>query len=162
MSFSYRRKTVDQDSTFYIPKVDCFACNDSGIVTNGDKLINQFIPDYDRDPEGNIRGGQDLAIICHCQAAYGNEEKTGLRESSGKIRETQNIYGVMQPLGCSLEKDKVRTIHLQRKELWDKTAKDINKIRNKRIKGEKVDTPYYIHAVKEDLGKIKNMFNFPR
>ena len=162
MTFSYRRKSSDRDTTFYIPKVECFACNDSGIVTNGDNFINKFIPDYDRGPNGEIRGGQDLAIICHCKAAYGTDEKTGYRENNGQIREVQNIYGVYQALGCSLEKDKVRTIHLERKKGWEKTAKDINEIRNKRAKGEKVDTPYYIQIVKEELGNISNMFNFPR
>ena len=39
---------------------------------------------------------------------------------------------------------------------------DINEIRNKRAKGEKVDTPYYIQVVKEELGNISNMFNFPK
>ena len=38
----------------------------------------------------------------------------------------------------------------------------LNEIRNKRAKGEKVDTPYYIQVVKEELGNISNMFNFPR
>ena len=45
MTLSYRRQSLDRDTTFYIPKVECFACHDSGIVTNGDAAINQYIPD---------------------------------------------------------------------------------------------------------------------
>ena len=156
----YRRTAVDRDSTFYVPKVTCFACNDSGIVCNSDAAINKYIPDYDRSPEGKIRGGQDLAIICHCDAAYGTEDSSGFRENNGNIRQVQNFRGEMQSLGFSLEKEKIRQIHIDRKASWEATAKEINLLRNKRAKGEKVETPYYIQVVKEDLGKIDNMFNF--
>ena len=97
MTFNYRRTSLDRDTTFYIPKVECFACNDSGIVSNGDALINQFIPDYDRDKKGRPCGGQDLAIICHCKAAYGDshsdneKERVGFRDSYGNIRTTDSI-----------------------------------------------------------------------
>ena len=136
MTFNYRRTSLDRDTTFYIPKVECFACYDSGIVSNGDSLINQFIPDYDRDQKGRLCGGQDLAIICHCKAAYGDSHSDN-------------------------EKEKIRQIHTQRKDSWQKTAKEMNEIRNKRAKGEKVETPYYIQVVKEDLTKVGDMFSFP-
>ena len=167
MTFNYRRTSLDRDTTFYIPKVECFACNASGIVSNGDAFINQFIPDYDRDMKGRLCGGQDLAIICHCKAAYGDshsdneKERVGFRDSYGNIRTTDSIRGEPQALGCSLEKDKIRQIHTQRKDSWQKTAKEMNQIRNKRAKGEKVETPYYIQVVKEELTKVGDMFSFP-
>ena len=158
----YRRTSVDRDSTFYAPKVECFACNDSGIVSNADAAINRIIPDYDRSPEGKIRGGQDLAIICHCKAAHGNDERSGFRDANGNIRTVQNQYGDMQALGFELEKDKIRQIHIDRKKQWETTVKEINEIRLKQTKGEKIETPYYIKVVKEELGKIDKMFSFPK
>ena len=144
MTLFYRRTSLDRDTTFYIPKVTCFACNDSGIVANGDNAINKYIPDYDRTSNGKINGGQDLAVICHCDAAYGTDDTSGLRENNGNIRQVQNFRGEMQCLGFSLEKDKIRQIHIDRKASWEATAKEINILRNKRAKGEKVETPYYI------------------
>jgi hypothetical protein len=165
MTVNYRRTSLDRDTTFYIPKVECFACNDSGIVTNGDNAINRFIPDYDRDRNGKINGGQDLAIICHCKAAYGNSdeenESHGYRDSLGNIRTTDSIRGEPQALGISLEKEKIRLIHTERKASWEKTAKDINETRQKIAKGEKYETPYYIQVVKEELTKVGDMFSFP-
>ena len=90
MTLFYRRTSLDRDTTFYIPKVTCFACNDSGIVANGDNAINKYIPDYDRTSNGKINGGQDLAVICHCDAAYGTDDTSGLRENNGNIRQVQN------------------------------------------------------------------------
>ena len=167
MTVNYRRTSLDRDTTFYIPKVECFACYDSGIVSNGDKLVNQFIPDYDRDQKGRPNGGQDLAIICHCKAAYGDSqsdnerERVGFRDSYGNIRTADSIRGEPQPLGFSLEKEKIRQIHTQRKDAWQKGAKDINEIRQKIAKGEKYETPYYIQVVKEELTKVGDMFSFP-
>ena len=167
MTVNYRRTALDRDTTFYVPKVECFACYDSGIVSNGDSFVNQFIPDYDRDRKGRLCGGQDLAIICHCKAAYGDSqsdnerERVGFRDSYGNIRTADSIRGEPQPLGFSLEKEKIRQIHTQRKESWQKSAKDINETRQKIAKGEKYETPYYIQVVKEELTKVGDMFSFP-
>ena len=167
MTINYRRTALDRDTTFYVPKVECFACYDSGIVSNGDSQVNQFIPDYDRDQKGRLNGGQDLAIICHCKAAYGDSqsdnerERVGFRDSYGNIRTTDSIKGEPQALGFSLEKEKIRQIHTERKESLQKSAKDINELRNKRANGEKVQTPYYIQVVKEELTKVGDMFSFP-
>ena len=167
MTVNYRRTSLDRDTTFYIPKVECFACHDSGIVSNGDAFVNQFIPDYDRDKKGRLCGGQDLAIICHCKAAYGDSqsdnerERVGFRDSYGNIRTADSIRGEPQPLGFSLEKEKIRQIHTQRKDAWQKSAKDINETRQKITNGEKYETPYYIQVVKEELTKVGDMFSFP-
>ena len=50
---------------------------------------------------------------------------------------------------------------MQRKDSWQKSAKDINETRQKIAKGEKYETPYYIQVVKEDLTKVGDMFSFP-
>ena len=167
MTVNYRRTSLDRDTTFYIPKVECFACYDSGIVSNGDAFVNQFIPDYDRDQKCRFFCGQDLPIINHCKAAYGDsesdneKEREGLRDSYGNIRTADSIRGEPQPLGFSMEKEKIRQIHTQRKDAWQKSAKDINETRQKIAKGEKYETPYYIQVVKEELTKVGDMFSFP-
>ena len=167
MTVNYRRTSLDRDTTFYVPRVECFACYDSGIVSNGDAFVNQFIPDYDRDQKGRLCGGQDLAIICHCKAAYGDSEsdnereRVGFRDSYGNIRTADSIRGEPQSLGFSLEKEKIRQIHTKRKDAWQKSAKDINKTRQKIAKGEKYEIPYYIQVVKEELTKVGDMFSFP-
>ena len=167
MTVNYRRTSLDKDTTFYIPKVECFTCYDSGIVSNGDAFVNQFIPDYDRNQKGRLCGGQDLAIICHCKAAYGDSqsiderEKVGFRDSLGNITTTDSIRGEPQALGVSLEKDKIRQIHTDRKACWENTAMVQNLVRNKIAKGEKYETPYYIQVVKEELTKVGDMFSFP-
>ena len=166
MTLSYRRQSLDRDTTFYIPKVECFACYDSGIVTNGDAAINQYIPDYDRTADGKINGGQDLAIICHCKAAYAdyesstNKEKQGFRESNGQVKTTETLRGDPQPIGITMEKEKIRQIHLNRQAAWKNTCQEMNELRKKKINGEKVETPYYIQVVKENLSNIGNMFSF--
>ena len=167
MTVNYRRTALDRDTTFYTPKVECFACYDSGIVSNGDNLVNRFIPDYDRDKKGRLCGGQDLAIICHCKAAYGDSQsenerdRVGFRDSNGNIRTADSLRGEPQPLGFSLEKDKIRQIHTDRKACWENTAMVQNLVRNKVAKGEKYETPYYIQVVKEELTKVGDMFSFP-
>ena len=167
MTVNYRRTALDRDSTFYTPKVECFACYDSGIVSNGDNLINRYIPDYDKDQKGQHNGGQDLAIICHCKAAYGGnqiddeKERVGFRDSLGNIRTTDSIRREPQALGVSLEKEKIRQIHTDRKACWENTAMVQNLVRNKIAKREKYETPYYIEVVKEELTKVGDMFSFP-
>ena len=49
-----------------------------------------------------------------------------------------------------------------RKKLWETTVKEMNDLRLKQSKGEKIETPYYIKVVKEELGKIDKMFSFPK
>ena len=82
-------------------------------------------------------------------------------EKQNNIRTTDSLRGQPQALGFSLEKEKIRQIHTQRKESWQKSAKDINETRQKIVKGEKYETPYYIQVVKEELTKVGDMFSFP-
>ena len=106
MTSSHKRSALDRDATFYAPKVSCFACYDTGIVTNGDGLLNHYLPDYDAEIiDGNIHrhGGSDLAVICHCVAAYDSQDyeaqttRAGFRDSTG-VR-TTDTNGRQQALG---------------------------------------------------------------
>ena len=87
--------------------------------------------------------------------------KKGFRDNHGNINTVLSIRGEPQPVGFSMEKEKIRQIHTERKQNWEKTAKDVNQLRNKRANGEKVETPYYIEVVKENLTKVDGLFSFP-
>ena len=64
---NYKRSAVDREVTFNAPKYTCYACNDTGIINNSDKLINSHLPDYDIDDKGRRFSGQDLALISACK-----------------------------------------------------------------------------------------------
>ena len=89
---NYKRSAVDREVTFNAPKYTCYACNDTGIINNSDKLINNHLPDYDIDDKGRRFSGQDLALICYCNAANpqfdidGQIISHGYRDSDGHIR----------------------------------------------------------------------------
>ena len=135
-------------------------------VSNADGLVNEYLPDYDKNNKGNRQGGCDLALICHCQAAYstsspdGSETKSGFRTGHG-IYATESPTGGLQSLGSELDKEKTREIHSIRKENWKKTTEEMNKIRIDTAKGKKVTTPWYITEVKEQLKILPDLFSFP-
>ena len=68
---NYKRKLTEKTINFYPPDKDCYACYDTGIVNNSDRLVNRlFWNDYDIDDKGRNFAGSDAAIICHCKRAY--------------------------------------------------------------------------------------------
>jgi hypothetical protein len=70
-----------------LPGFACFACFDTGIVSNQDMAINTYLPDYDVLPSGERMSGSDPAVICCCMAAYaGTGRGGGFRDSSGPLR----------------------------------------------------------------------------
>ena len=164
MTSSHKRSSLDRDSTFYAPKVKCFACYDSGIVFNGDGLLNHYLPDYDAEIiDGNVhrRGGSDLAIICHCTAAYEAQDfesqttRAGFRDSSG-VKST-DINGRQQAIGVDPDKDIIREIHRKRYKLWEQTAKDLNSLRQQIRAGMKAQLPAYIATVKHQLQDLNKL-----
>ena len=165
MTYSHKRSRMDRDLTFYAPKVACFACYDSGIVSNGDGLLNHYLPDYDAtlNPDGTIRrhGGSDLAIVCHCVAAYESQDhesqttRAGFRDSSG-VRST-DVAGQSQPIGIELDKDVVRDIHRRRRDNWQTTVNDINALRQQVRAGLKPQLPSYIADVKQQLQALGDL-----
>ena len=58
----YKRDTLERDLSFRRPSCDCLACYDSGVMTNGDGLVNGLLPDYDRNRDGRLIAGQDLPV----------------------------------------------------------------------------------------------------
>ena len=148
----YKRSAVDREVTFNAPKYTCYACNDTGIINNSDKLINNHLPDYDIDDKGRRFSGQDLALICYCNAANpqydidGQIISHGYRDSDGHIR---NNVGVDIPI------DIVRDIHNMRKESWTKTEKLMNKLIQKNIKNQKATLPPEVQKVKDQLANFQ-------
>jgi hypothetical protein len=66
----HKRSASRRSNDFLAPRVQCFACYDTGIVSNSDGLVWNYVPDYDIDLNTGKRcGGLDLAIVCHCSSA---------------------------------------------------------------------------------------------
>ena len=149
---NYKRRPIDREVTFKAPYYECYACNDSGIIHNSDGLINQHLPDYDMDDSGKRFTGQDLALICYCNAANpqydidGQIISHGFRDSDGCIR---NNVGVDIPI------DIVREIHNIRKENWIKTTKLMNKIIDNNLKNKKTKLPPEVQKVKDQLANFQ-------
>lgn len=101
----------------------CLACHDSGIVSNADGMIRDWIPDYDVSSEGSIIGGSDCAIICHCHAAYavqgpdGTQQKGGFRSDTGEILQYHSELG-KRYAGAELDKAAIAAIHKRRLDMF--------------------------------------------
>jgi len=142
---SYKRGAEDRDLTFHRPYHDCYACNDTGIVTNSDGLVNQYLSDYDRLPDGRRMSGCDLALICQCPAAYPRydgekQERAGLRESSGAIRQVDGN----RPVGAEIPKATTQAIHKQRLANWRLTEKAMREARTARAAGQADARPWFL------------------
>lgn len=100
---------------FVLPGFACFACFDTGIVSNHDMAINTFLPDYDVLPSGERMSGSDPAVICCCMAAYGGTGRGGgFRDSSGPLR-VETAAGPRQT-GCELPQEATAEIHRARRQ----------------------------------------------
>jgi hypothetical protein len=110
------------------------------------------LPDYDIDDKGRRFSGQDLALICYCNAANpqydidGQIISHGYRDSDGHIR---NNVGVDIPI------DIVRDIHNMRKESWTKTEKLINKLIQKNIQNKWGASLPEVEKVKDQLANFQ-------
>jgi hypothetical protein len=164
MISSHKRSSLDRDTTFYAPKVACFACYDSGIVSNGDGLLNDYLTDYDATVIDGVlhrHGGSDLAIICHCTAAYESQDfesqttRSGFRDSSG-VKST-DINGRQQAIGVDPDKDIIREIHRKRRDLWQRSAQDLNSLRQQVRAGMNPQLPDYIATVKQQLQGLNEL-----
>jgi hypothetical protein len=98
---------------FVLPGYACFACADTGIVSNHDRAINEHIPDYDVLSSGEILPGSDPAIICCCFAAYSTTGGGGYRDSSGP-RRVETACGP-RAIGVDIDPQVVQTIHRARR-----------------------------------------------
>lgn len=124
MTTSHKRVAPHRDKTFRRPLFECYACNDSGLLSNADGLLRHYLPDYDCKPDGSPCGGHDLALVCWCKAAYkqqgpdGQLSRGGFREDSGAVRLVQTSNG-QQAIGSELSKEAARELHSVRRQQWE-------------------------------------------
>lgn len=133
--------THERDITLQPPKASCLACGDSGIITNSDGMIRQYLADYDLLPDGTSIGGGDCSVICHCSAAYGEMDhdgkvtRGGYRHDSGDIRSVDTEQGPRFP-GVELPRQAIQEIHQRRKAAWLETCRELNRARQARATGQ--------------------------
>lgn len=151
---AHKRVAESRDTQFRRPSFGCYACHDTGLLVNGDGLINQFLSDYDVTPQGRRSGGHDLAIVCHCVASYpqydgdGKIVRGGFREASGDVRKVQTERG-LQPVGASLSKEITRELHSRRRQLWQDAEQQMTEAR------EAKESPWYVAETKAMLKGIE-------
>ena len=143
----YKRDTLERDLSFRRPSCDCLACYDSGVMSNGDGLVNGLLPDYDRNRDGRPLAGQDLPLICQCPAAY-RPSGHGFRGADGPVS---------QGLTAELSREQVAKIHSRRLVSWQETERLMRDARMARAAGDPGAMPWFIaevrHAVAQQLAR---------
>lgn len=139
----YKRDTLDRDLTFRRPSCDCLACYDSGVVTNGDGLVNGLLPDYDRNRDGRPLAGQDLPLICQCPAAY-RPSGHGFRGADGPVP---------QRLTAELSREQVDQIHIHRLASWQETERLMRDARMAKAAGDPGAMPWFIAEVRHTVAR---------
>lgn len=156
---NHKRSATDRALTFTAPTPACFACYDTGLITNGDGLLNEFVPDYDTTPLGKRRGGTDCAIVCHCLAAYaiqdhdGKITRGGYRLDCGDIRTVTTEQGDRR-IGADVPKEVTGELHRRRRESWAATARAMNDARVARRRDPAAEAPWFITAIRDYIGGI--------
>ena len=156
---NHKRSATDRALTFTAPTPACFACYDTGLITNGDGLLNEFVPDYDTTPLGKRRGGTDCAIVCHCLAAYaiqdhdGKITRGGYRLDCGDIRTVTTEQGDRR-IGADVPKEVTGELHRRRRESWAATARAMNDARVARRRDPAAEAPWFITAIRDYIGDI--------
>ncbi|MFZ9551030.1 MAG: hypothetical protein ACO27R_03960 [Hylemonella sp.] len=131
---AHKRIAQHRDTSFRKPLFNCYACHDTGLLSNSDGLLREYLPDYDFTPDGQPMGGHDLGLVCWCHSAYkelgpdGQVIRGGFREDSGELRKVQTSNG-QQAIGASLPKEIVRELHQRRRQQWQATEAAMSEAR---------------------------------
>ena len=154
----YKRTNPDRDVTFRKPHSDCYACYDSGIVQNGDGLLNEYLPDYDRNHDGQQRRGGDLALICHCKAAYAEQDREGkmirgaFRLDGGTIAKTSDDGRVPSVrVGSDIDRAITDALHKRRLANWKEGERLMNIAKQKAANGDPDALPEFMKAARQQL-----------
>lgn len=147
MAADYKRLGQDRDVTFRRPRHACLACGDSGVIHNGDQLVNRLLfSDYDVLPCGQHRAGSDLPLICCCIAARSGTGPDG-NNRSGFL---DGGSALLNPrLGVLLDEQQRLLLHATRLAAWRQTERDMNLSRSLRAEGDADAAPGYISATRE-------------
>lgn len=150
---NYKRSAEDRDLTFRRPSFSCHACHDTGILVNGDGLLNDYLPDYDRAADGRRLVGSDLALACHCTAAYpvppmnGRPGRGGLREPSGAIRLVDGIRAA----GADPPRRITEMLQERRLANWRETERAMSEARQQRASGQAEARPWFLIELRQTL-----------
>ena len=153
---NFKRSAATTDGRFHREHKDCFACSDTGIVQNGDGLVNKLpgFEDYDIQ-NGRIARGSDLALICTCKAAYpkyepdGSCSRGGYRTPDG-IR-TVEVAGRSCPMGAEISVELVNQLHKDRLELWKQADREFNQYRERAAAGVPAELPEYLKLARQAM-----------
>ena len=152
----------DRDITLQPPKAACLACYDTGVVSNSDGMIRQYLADYDLLPDGTPTGAVDCAVICYCAASYGEQDhqgklvRGGYRSDSGEIRPVETESG-QRFSGVELPKSAIQEIHNRRKAAWNETCRELNRARQARSSGEDPQAlPWFLQELSSYLRGMRD------
>ena len=163
---NYKRPRYQQDKDFHAPSPDCFCCYDSGIVTNGDGLVNDYFPDYDMQVVNGKTihvAGSDAALVCYCKVVYQQQDDTGktvkewMRDLDGNAKQ-HDTAGGDRFTGACITKEMCNDIHARRRDSWKATLTTMNSYRQQAAAGLKPETPEAIANIKQQLQNIGDMF----
>lgn len=156
---THKRIAPDREITWRPPDAKCYACYDTGIISNGDGFLSVYLPDYDTNQKGFRHGGIDLAIICHCEAAYPQIDHDGKTVKAAlRINDKPAITGT-QAIGADIAKQAAREIHRRRKASWEATAADMTACRLATLNRQPVPLPDYIKDAKAKLDNLDTLFS---
>ena len=147
MAAGYKRLGNCRDVIFRRPGHACFACGDSGVIQNGDGLVNRLVfADYDLLAADQHRSGSDLPLICCCSAARSGtapdgNRRGGLLDASGALLNPR--------LGVLLQEPDRLLLHNTRLAAWRQTERDMHFTRTLRAQGESGAAPGYITATRQ-------------
>jgi hypothetical protein len=141
----FKRSAADFLMGFQRPHHECFACNDTGILHDSDGLLSQRLPLYDRLADGRRTAGSDLALICHCPAAfplYAGEKtaRGGFRQSSGEIHRLEDGRSI----GAETPEALMRDLHAHRLAGWLATERAMEEARERRQSGQREARPWFL------------------
>ncbi len=145
----HKREAAGRDRSFRRPACRCFACHDTGVITNGDGLVNQLLPDYDRNFDGQRLPGSDLPLICHCAAAYARAGRNGLPQGGLRGPDGLPVSG----LASELSQEQVASLHRRRSEAWRQTERLMQDTRMARAAGDPEALPWFIAEVRQTLAR---------
>lgn len=130
---SHKRQHLDRELTFRRPGCACFACYDTGVVTNGDGLVNQLLPDYDACHDGTRIAGMDAPLICPCPAA-------------ARFRTVDGVLS--RGRAVELTREQADWLHEQRAASWSETERLMRDARMAHAAGDPEALPWFIAEVR--------------
>ena len=159
---NFKRSHSQSTTSYSVPKHNCFACNDLGIVHNSDRLVNGYEEFTDYEIQQNAKGdlihvsGSDLAIVCTCAAAFPRKKELpsgeskfvdDYRRSDGSIRQVETERG-SQSFGVSAPKYMVQELDRRRRRVWQES---VDEYWAANAQGRK---PFFIEETKNHLESI--------